>query len=137
MADNKTVANQASVDEFIASVDNATRRADAQKLLKIYQDITEHPPVMWGPSIIGFGSYHYVYDSGREGDMPLAAFSPRKSNLTIYVGNDFKNAESLFKALGKHKKSKACLYINKLDDIDLSVLKEIIANDFASPNKHC
>lgn len=137
MADNKTIATQASVDEFIASVENATRRADAQKLLKIYQKITEHPPVMWGPSIIGFGSYHYVYDSGREGDMPLAAFSPRKSNLTVYVGNNFKDAESLFSILGKHKKSKACLYINKLADVDLTVLEKIIANDFASTDKHC
>jgi hypothetical protein len=87
---------------------------------------------MWGPSIIGFGSIHYVYESGREDDMPAAAFSPRKANLTFYVGDDFEGAEALYARLGKHKKSVACLYVNKLDDVALDVLREIIARQYAS-----
>jgi hypothetical protein len=86
---------------------------------------------MWGSSIIGFGSIHYVYESGREGDMPAAAFSPRKANMTFYIDGKFEGAEALFSKLGKHRKTVACLYVNKLDDIDLEVLREIIARDYA------
>lgn len=87
---------------------------------------------MWGPSIIGFGTSHYVYETGREGDMPAAAFSPRKANMTFYVGDGFEGAAELYARLGKHKKSVACLYVNKLDDIDLDVLREIIARDYSN-----
>lgn len=132
MAENKTKPTSASVDDFIASIENPRRRADALTALKIYREVTGLPPVMWGPSIIGFGTSHYVYETGREGDMPAAAFSPRKAYLTFYVGDGFEGAEGLYAKLGKHRKSVACLYINKLDDIDLDVLHEIIARDFRS-----
>lgn len=130
MAENKTKPTTASVDEFIANIENTRRRNDALTSLKIYEEVTGLPPVMWGPSIIGFGKIHYVYESGREGDMPAAAFSPRKANMTFYVDGKFEGAEELYARLGKHKKSVACLYINKLDDVDLGVLREIIARDY-------
>lgn len=130
MAENKTKPTSASVDEFIAQIENPRRRADALTALKMYQEVTGLPPVMWGPSIIGFGSLHYVYETGREGDMPAAGFSPRKANMTFYVGDKFDGAEELYARLGKHKKSVACLYINKLDDVDLDVLREIIARQY-------
>jgi hypothetical protein len=127
MAENKTKPTPASVDDFIAKIENSRRRADAQTALKIYKEVTGLPPVMWGPSIIGFGSLHYKYETGREGDMPAAAFSPRKASMTFYVDDKFEGAKELYAKLGKHKKSAVCLYINKLDDIDLDVLHEIIA----------
>ncbi|MCG8435158.1 MAG: DUF1801 domain-containing protein [Gammaproteobacteria bacterium] len=131
MAENKTKPTSASVDDFIAAIENSRRRADALTALKIYKEVTGLPPVMWGPSIIGFGTHHYVTDSGREGEMPAAGFSPRKANMTFYVGEKFADAKALYAGLGKHKKSVACLYINKLDDVDLEVLREIIARDYA------
>jgi hypothetical protein len=112
MAENKTKPTSASVDDFIS------------------KEVTGLPPVMWGPSIIGFGSHHYVYETGREGVMPAAAFSPRKASMTFYVDNKFEGAEELYAKLGKYKKSVACLYINKLDDVDLDVLYEIIAREY-------
>ena len=137
MAENKTKPTSASVDDFIANIENSRRRTDALAALKIYKEITGLPPVMWGPSIIGFGSLHYVYETGREGDMPAAAFSPRKASLTFYVGDQFEGAEKLYAVLGKFKKSAACLYINKLEDVNLDVLTEIIARDYRanSPQK--
>jgi hypothetical protein len=130
MAENKTKPTSASVDDFIAAIENPRRRADALVSLAIYKEVTGLQPVMWGPSIIGFGSSHYVYETGREGDIPAAGFSPRKANMTFYVGDDFEGAEALYARLGKHKKSVACLYVNKLDDVDLDVLREIIARDY-------
>lgn len=131
MAENKTKPTPASVDDFIAAIENPRRRADALVSLAIYKEVTGLQPVMWGPSIIGFGSIHYVYETGREGDMPAAAFSPRKGYLTFYVGDEFEGAEDLYARLGKHKKSVACLYVNKLEDVDLDVLREIIARQYA------
>ena len=130
MAENKTKPTSASVDDFIAKIENSRRRTDALTALKIYKQVTGLPPVMWGPSIIGFGSHHYVYETGREGVMPAAAFSPRKTYMTFYVENKFEGAEELYARLGKYKKSVACLYINKLDDVDLDVLYEIIAREY-------
>lgn len=130
MAENKTKPTSASVEEFIKAIENSRRRNDAWTALEIYKEVTGLPPVMWGPSIIGFGSIHYVYESGREGDMPAAGFSPRKVNMTFYVGDNFKGAAALYARLGKHKKSVACLYINKLDDVDLDVLRQIIAGQY-------
>ena len=126
MAANKTRPTTASVADFIASIGNSRRLADAQASLQIYREVTGFPPVMWGPSIIGFGMRHYIYESGREGDMPLACFAPRKANMTFYVGDEFEGAEALYARLGKFRKSVACLYVNKLADIDLDVLREII-----------
>jgi len=131
MAENKTAPTNASVDEFILGVENKRRRSDALILLQMYKDITKCSPVMWGPSIIGFGEYHYSYESGRDGQMPAAAFAPRKSNLVLYVGDSFSNAKNLYASLGKHKKSVACVYINKLDDVDLDVLSQIVSGSFA------
>ncbi|NND81561.1 MAG: DUF1801 domain-containing protein [Gammaproteobacteria bacterium] len=130
MAENKTKASKNSVEKFIQGVDNARRQADARELLKLYKKVTGQAAVMWGSSIIGFGNHHYVYDSGREGDVAAAGFSPRKTSLTLYIGDEFKGAKGLFAKLGKHKKSKACVYINKLDDVDLNVLETIIKRDF-------
>jgi hypothetical protein len=130
MAENKTKPTSASVDDFIANIEHPRRRTDALIALKIYKEITGLPPVMWGPSIIGFGTLHYAYETGREGIMPAAAFSPRKAYMTFYVGDKFEGAEDLYAKLGKHKKSIACLYINKLDDVDLGVLHEIIARQY-------
>jgi uncharacterized protein DUF1801 len=130
MAENKTKPTSASVDDFIANIEDPRRRTDALTTLKIYKEVTGLPPVMWGPSIIGFGTHHYVYDTGREGVVPAAAFSPRKAYMTFYVDNKFEGAEELYAKLGKHKKSVACLYINKLEDVDLDVLYEIIAREY-------
>jgi len=132
MAENKTKPTSASVDDFIAKIENSRRRTDALTALKIYKEVTGLPPVMWGPSIIGFGSHHYVYETGREGVMPAAAFSPRKAYLTFYVDNKFEGAEELYAKLGKYKKSVACLYIKKLEDVDLDVLYEIIAREYST-----
>ena len=130
MAENKTLPTAKSVDVFIAELANRRRKADALVVKTIYEEITGLSAVMWGPTIIGFGSHHYKYDSGREGTVAAAGFSPRKANLTFYLGKNFEHAESLYAKLGKHKKSVACVYINKLDDVDLEVLREIITLDY-------
>jgi len=132
MAENKTLPTDVPVDEFLAQVENARRRADAETALTLYKDVTGLEPVMWGPSIVGFGSSHYVYASGREGDMPAAGFSPRKANMTFYINAGFEGVEDLLAKLGKHRTSVSCLYINKLADVDLDVLRQIIARDFAA-----
>jgi hypothetical protein len=132
LAENKTKPTTASVDDFIDSIENPRRRADTRTALAIYKEVTRLPPVMWGASIIGFGTYHYVYKSGREGSMPAASFSPRKANMTFYVDFKFDGAEALYARLGKFKKSVACLYINKLEDVDLDVLREVIARQYAT-----
>jgi hypothetical protein len=126
MAKNKTTETQQSVTDFINAVENDAKRNDAFELVKIMQEATGFEPKMWGPSIIGFGSYHYKYDSGHEGDAPLAAFSPRKAATTVYFYLPEENREELLSKLGKHKSSKACIYINKLTDIDIEILKKII-----------
>ena len=130
MAGNKTKPTDASVDEFIDQLTNKRRREDALTSLALYKEITGLPAVMWGSSIIGFGIKHYTVKSGREESMPTAGFSPRKANMTFYVGNSFEGAEELYAQLGKHKKSVACLYINKLADVDLDILREIITRQF-------
>ena len=127
MAEIKTKPTDVSVDAFLDGVAHPGRRADGRAVRAMMERVTGEPAVMWGPSIIGFGSLHYVYETGREGDMPAAAFSPRKAYMTFYVDNKFEGAEELYARLGKYKKSVACLYINKLADVDLDVLYEIIA----------
>lgn len=126
MAENKTRPTTASVDDFIAAIENPRRRADARVALALYKEITGFAPVLWGPAIIGFGARRIVYASGRDGQAPVACFSPRKANMTFYVGAGFEGAKDLYARLGKHRKSVACLYINTLDDVDLDVLREII-----------
>lgn len=125
MAENKTKATVKSVTAFIAAVEPELRRADARSMVAIYKRATGFKPVLWGPSIIGFGSYHYVYPSGREGDMPLAAFSPRKNALVLYFSGLPGKAEWL-ELLGVKKISKGCVYVRRLADIDKVVLEKMI-----------
>ena len=123
----KTQLNDASVEDFLASVGNARRRQDSADVLELMQDVTGETPRMWGDSIVGFGSYHYRYKSGREGDWPRIGFSPRKQYLAIYIMPGFGDYQDLLTRLGKHRTSVSCLYINKLADVDRDVLREIIA----------
>jgi hypothetical protein len=118
----------------LAFVEKEVKRNDSFKLIEVFKSITGHEPKMWGPSIIGFGSYHYKYESGHEGDAPLAGFSPRKDSLVLYIAPEFEKREELLLQLGKHKSSKACVYVKKLDDIDIPILKKIIKNsmDYAT-----
>ena len=132
MPENKTQPTNASVDEFIGQIENRRRHSDALATLELYQSVTGLPPVMWGPTIIGFGTHRYRTAGGREGTVPAAGFSPRKAKLVFYVGEGFDEADQLYAALGKHKRSVSCLYINKLDDVNLDVLREIVARDFAA-----
>ncbi|MCB1349955.1 MAG: DUF1801 domain-containing protein [Maritimibacter sp.] len=126
MSDNKTQATGSRVADFLAAVDHPTRRADAHRLDAIFREVTGWKPRMWGPSIVGYGSYHYVYDSGREGDMCATGFSPRKANIVVYIMPGYANFEDELARLGKYKLGKSCLYINKLSDIDEDVLKDLI-----------
>ena len=132
---NKTAPTRASVTKFINSVEHDVRRSDAKALLKMFKEITGEKPVMWGDSIVGFGSYHYKYDSGREGDMCMTGFSPRKANLSLYVMDGFKERDDLLAKLGKHKTSVACLYINKLADVDEKALKTMIKKSYQHMKK--
>jgi hypothetical protein len=122
VAELKTKATAVSVDAFIDKQPKESVRDDCRMLIKMMQRITGEPPVMWGPSIVGFGRYHYKYDSGHEGEMCIAGFSPRKENLTVYAYPQ----GDLLKKLGKHKATKACIYIKKLADIDMKVLEKIV-----------
>lgn len=126
MAEPKTKKNDASVTDFLNAVEHPQKRADSLEILKIMEDITSIPPKMWGESIVGFDEYHYVYASGREGDWPIVGFSPRKQNISLYIMPGFSQFEDLLTKLGKHKTSKACLYINKLADVDKDILSKII-----------
>ena len=123
---NKTQQNDADVLGFINSVENRKRRGDSLIILDIMTEITGEKPIMWGDSIIGFGQYAYKYASGRQGEWFYTGFSPRKQNLTLYVMDGFKQRPELMDKLGKYKTSKACLYINKLEDVDEKVLRQII-----------
>ncbi|MBM7781343.1 DUF1801 domain-containing protein [Arthrobacter tumbae] len=126
MANNKTAPTTASPQEFIASVENERRRQDAQRLLALMGRVTGQEAVMWGPSMVGFGSYHYKYATGREGDALAVGFSPRSANLALYGLTYAPGAAGLLQKLGKHKTGAACLYINKLDDVDQDVLAQLI-----------
>lgn len=127
----KTLVNDASVEDFINSVDGDVKKADAFKILKMYKEATNETPKMWGASIIGFGQYHYKSErSSQEGDWPLAGFSPRKQSLTLYIMPGFNDYSDLLGKLGKHKISKACLYINKLADVDEDILKQLIKRSY-------
>ena len=130
MSSNKTQPTKVDPKDFIASVDNETRRGDAEVLLELIEELTGERPVMWGPSLIGYGTYHYKYDSGREGDFFMAGFSPRKQNMVVYVMPGFDRYAELMNKLGKYKTGKSCLYINKLKDVDMEVLKSLIKEGF-------
>ncbi|MHA2393786.1 MAG: DUF1801 domain-containing protein [Promethearchaeota archaeon] len=126
MTNPKTKPTDQNVDEFLKKVENPSKREDSYGILNLMKKITQEEPVMWGNSIVGFGSYHYKYASGREGDWPLTGFSPRKQNLTVYIMSGFEKYEELLSKLGKYKTGKSCLYINKLKDINIKSLKELI-----------
>lgn len=128
MAELKTKPSAASVATFIAGITDAGQRRDAQALVQLMRGVTRKQPKMWGSSIIGFGSYHYVYASGREGDWPVVGFSPRKGNTTVYIMTGFARYGELLRNLGKHKTSVSCLYIRSLEDVDMKVLKRIVAD---------
>jgi hypothetical protein len=135
MATNKTRATTASVSAFIEALDNDTRRADAKTLLKLMKDVTGWKAKLWGATIIGFGAYHYTYASGHSGSICALGFSPRKGSLVVYVA-DFPGKAGLLKSLGKHKGGlKQCLYINKLADVDLEVLRKILEGGLAQISK--
>lgn len=130
--ENKTKATEVSVAAYIAELPEESRRGDAKALVKLMQGATGEKPKMWGPSIIGFGSYHYVYESGREGDMPIVGFSPRKAATVIYGLRASGEAESLLAKLGKHTTGKGCVYIKKLADVDQKVLSTLITKSAAA-----
>jgi hypothetical protein len=136
MAELKTKKTTASVEQFILAVDDETRRDDCFAVMALMKSITKEEPAMWGSSIVGFGSYHYTYASGQEGDWPLTAFSPRKQNLTIYVMPGFEKYPDLIKKLGKCKTSKGCLYIKRLEDIHLPTLKKLIKTGLSDLKKY-
>ena len=127
MSDLKTQVNDASVTQFLDSVEDEQKRQDAQVLLELLQKATRQVPKMWGDSIVGFGSYHYLGRSGREGDWFVAGFSPRKQNLTLYMLGGWEQEPELLAQLGKHSLGKGCLYIKRLDDVKTPVLKKLIA----------
>ena len=135
MAEPKTKKNDASVENFLNSVANQTRREDSLALLGLMRDVTGEEAKMWGSSIVGFGSYHYVYQSGREGDWMLTGFSPRKQNLAIYIMAGFSDYGPLLEKLGKHRTGKSCLYVNKLADVDINVLHELVRRGVRSMRK--
>ena len=126
MAEMKTKKNDASVDGFLEAFENDQKRKDSLEIASIMKEVTGLVPFMWGDSIVGFGDYHYKYDSGREGDLFLTGFSLRKQNMTIYVMDGFSKYQDLLDRLGKHKTSKACLYFKKMEHLDSTVLKELI-----------
>lgn len=134
-AKNKTKKTVQSPEVFLASITPKQKQADSFKILQMMKDISGYEPKMWGPSIIGFGEYHYKYESGREGDMCRTGFSPRAQNLTIYLMPGFSELSEELSRLGKHKTGKSCLYIKRLSDVDEDVLREIIAKDLAIMDK--
>jgi len=135
MAELKTKPNEQSVEAFLNSVEDEKKRQDCLTILEIMKQITKAEPQMWGTSMVGFGTYHYKYESGREGDWFVAGFSPRKQNLTLYIMAGFSRYDELLSKLGKFKTGKSCLYINKIADIDLKILKELITQSVAYVSK--
>jgi len=126
MAEPKTQRNDASVEEFLDAVADDQKREDCLTLLEIMKQATGAEPEMWGDSIVGFGTYHYKYASGREGDWMQVGFAPRKQNLTLYIMAGFSRYDELMKSLGKHSTGKSCLYIKKLDDVDMPTLRKLV-----------
>ena len=135
MATNKTKPTGASVDTFLSGLEDAERRKDAKAVLQMMRRLTGARPYMWGPSIVGFGSYHYVYESGREGDAPIVGFGPRGRELTLYVLSDFARKDALLAKLGRHRTGKSCLYIRRLADIDAKVLEDLVSESVADTRK--
>jgi len=136
MSQNKTQPTDIPVDTFIETVEPASKQKDARVLDKLFRDVTGFKPVMWGPSIIGYGRYHYAYKSGREGEFLATGFSPRKAKHSIYIMPGYSDYSAILARIGKHTKGRSCLYINKLADIDLDVLSQLIRAGLADLNTH-
>lgn len=134
MSGNKTIPTDQPVSAFIEAIEDPQQKRDSALLLQIMREISGDEPVMWGPGIIGFGQYHYKYDSGREGEMLRIGFSPRKNNLSLYVGVGSEKVKPYLQTLGVHTTGKSCLYIKRLSDIDLNVLKTIIRESYKHQN---
>ena len=126
MSENKTQPNALSVDSFLRAIPHETRRADAMELDRLFRRVTGWAPRMWGDAIVGYGQYHYIYDSGREGDFLATGFSPRKANMAIYIMPGYADYGAMLDRLGRHKLGKSCLYVNKLADVDLTVVEELV-----------
>jgi len=135
MAELKTIPTKLSVDKFLKGIKDEKKREDCYQVLNMMEKATKSKAKMWGTGIVGFGDHHYVYESGREGDWFVTGFSPRKQNLTLYVMGGFHQFEDLMKKLGKYSTGKGCLYINKLEDVDIKVLKELITKSVKSAAK--
>lgn len=135
MAQNKTQATKASVAAYLAAIADESRRKDCKAVAALMQKVTGCKPKMWGPSIVGFDSYHYTYDSGREGDSCVVGFSSRKTDLVLYLTTGFDKAKPLLAKLGKHKAAKACLYIKRLADVDVGVLEKLVQQSVAEMRK--
>jgi hypothetical protein len=131
MAENKTKPTDASVDDYIASRANPQQLADCRELMALFTKITRQSPRMWGPSIVGYGSFHYTYDSGRSGESPLAAFAIRGRDLVVYLAADGEKQKALLSKVGKHKMGRSCLYFRQLADLDKSVLEKLIVGSIA------
>ncbi|MBO6792696.1 MAG: DUF1801 domain-containing protein [Balneolaceae bacterium] len=127
MADNKTVPTKLSVDEYINAIEHPQRKEDCKAIIELMKEISGREPVMWGHSIVGFGKYHYKYESGREGDMLATGFSNRKQAITLYIMGGFKRYEELLDRIGTYKNGKSCFYIKRLSDIDIEVLSALIS----------
>lgn len=135
MAELKTKPTEESVEKYLKGITDPVKRQDSLTVLKLMTEITGQKPKMWGPSIVGFGSYHYEYASGQKGDWPIIGFSPRKQNLTLYVLDGSAEESELLQELGKHSTGKSCLYIKRLDDVDLPTLKKVIKQSYKRKTK--
>lgn len=136
MAENKTKQTEASVESYLAAIADATRQADCRVLVEMMSKATQAPAKMWGTGIVGFGSYHYKYESGREGDSCILGFASRKGDISLYLVAGFPGSDALFEKLGKHKRAKACTYVKRLSDIDAKVLEKILAGSVAERQRN-
>lgn len=134
--ENKTKPTSESVDKFIEDIEDPKRKVDSKKIIEIMKQVTGEEPVMWGETIVGFGTYHYKYASSREGEWMITGFSPRKQNLTLYLNYGFENKEKFMNKLGKYKTGKACLYIKRLDDVDEKTLRGLIKDTYQEMKKN-
>ena len=137
MAENKTKPTDASVDDYIASRASEQQRADCRQLMTLLEQVTQQPPKMWGPSIVGYGSYRYTYASGRTGEAPLAGFAIRGRDLVLYITAEGEAQSQLLSRLGKHRIGKSCLYFKRLADLDDSVLEQLVTNSVAAVEQRC
>ena len=137
MAEAKTKPTQAPVEQYIAAITESERRADAESLLKLMRRVTKQDPVMWGPSIVGFGKYKYTYASGHSGESCAAGFAARRSDFSVYLVAEGSSQQELLSRLGKHKMGKACLYINKLADVDMAILEKLLKVGLTATRKLC